>query len=891
VGGAYTSRHRLIAMAPKKPTPPRLARWLLKTLLPDYVGDVGTGDYHEIFQRTVEQEGHRKARRWYWFQVIKVLPLFLLDYLYWSMVMFKNYLKIAFRNLRKQKGFSLINISGLAIGMACCLLILLYVSDELSFDRFHKNGDRIYRILSDSTIGGTTRHFAISPAALAPAAAESIPAIERYSRLFEFGNMRLQHDDDIHEFPTWYAADQDFFSIFTHRFIMGDPKTALGQPYSLVLSESTAKRIFGRTDVLGETLHTPNDNPLEVQITGVIEDVPENSHYHFDILISTATERAIQNEQQEGQHQEESFLDEPYFFQAYSYLLLRENADPEDVQTKIMAVVELRWGELLRQRGVTRLYSLQALKDIHLRSNYETDLSNPGNIHYVYLFSAIALLVLVIACFNFINISTAKSAKRAKEAGLRKVFGAYKHQLIKQFLGESILLSLFGLILGLILVLLVLPAFNDLAGKQFDTDQLLSLTAILGLFTIMVITGFIAGSFPAFVISSFQPVETVQGRFATGKKSGFTRRLLVVIQFAISIFMIIGILVILKQLDFMKNKDFGFNKDHMVVIRNRGPATDALKNQILQNPEVLSVSYSFSVPGQYTGDHTFLPEGKNSEETVRASAFFVGYDFIKTYEMPILWGRNFSEQFPSDAQEGIIINEKMAADIGWGESDIGKELVNVSRNNERKKVIGVVRNFHHKSLKLEINPTALILVPQGGRYTSVRIRPDNVASTLGFLNGLFQKTFPGQAFDYSFIDDDFRNKYPEEEKVEKIYFYFGFLAIFVACLGLYALASYTIEQKTKEIGIRKILGARTKGLVFSLSKEFLKWVLLANILAWPAAFIIMTRWLNNFAYRINIGWWMFIASGILALVIAVLTISHQAFKSAIADPVNALRYE
>ena len=881
----------MIVMTSKKPTAPRLARRLLKTFLPDYVGEVGTGDYEEVFRRTVEHKGPRKARWWYRFQVIKVLPLFIFDHTYWSMEMFKNYLKIAFRNLRKQRGFSFINISGLAIGMACCLLILLYVYDELSYDRFHENGDRIYRILSDSTIGGTTRHFAISPAALAPAAAESIPAIERYARLFEFGNMQFQHEGDIHEFPTWHTADQDFFSIFSHDFIMGDPDTALRQPYSLVISKSTALRIFGRTDVLGETLHTPNDNPLEVQITGVIEDVPENSHYHFDMLISTVTFRAVQNEQQEGQHQEESFLDDPYFFQAYSYLLLREKADPIDVQSKIMAVVETRWGDLLRQRGVTRQYPLQALKDIHLRSNYESDLGNPGNINYVYLFSAVALLVLIIACFNFINLSTAKSAKRAKEVGLRKVFGAYKNQIVKQFLGESILLSMFGLFLGLILVLLALPVFNNLANKQFVISQLLSLTALLGLFTIIVVTGFIAGSFPAFVISSFHPVETVHGKFVSGKKSSFFRRFLVVIQFAISIFMIIGILVILTQLNFMKNKDFGFNKDYMVVFRNRGRVTDAFKNQIQQNPDVLSVSFSISVPGQYTGDDTFLPEGKSSEETVRASAFFIGYDFIETYEMEILWGRDFSEQFPADAQDGIIINEKMAADIGWGESDIGKELVNVSRNNERKKVIGIVRDFHHKSLKLEINPTVLTLFPQSGRYTSVRIKPDNISSTLGFLNDLFQKTFPGQEFEYYFIDDDFRNKYPEEEKVEKIYFYFGFLAIFVACLGLYGLASNTIEQKKKEIGIRKVLGARIQGLVLSISKEFFKWVLLANILAWPAAFIIMNNWLENFAYRIDIAWWMFIVSGSLALVIAVLTISYQAIKSAIADPVEALRYE
>ncbi|MBN1271108.1 MAG: ABC transporter permease [Candidatus Aminicenantes bacterium] len=878
-------------MTSKKNSPPRLGQWLLKNALPDYVSKVGTGDYEEIYKRIVELEGRSKARRWYWSQVIKALPLFLWDYLYWSMEMFKNYLKIAFRNLKRQKGFSLINISGLAIGMACCLLILLYVSDELSFDRFHKNGDRIYRILSYSTIGGTTRNFAISPSALAPAAAESIPEIELYCRLYEFGNMRLQHGENIHEFPTWHSADEDFFSIFSHDFIEGNPDTALRQPYSLVLPKSTAIRIFGRTDVLGETLHTPNENPLEVKITGVIEDIPKNSHYHFDMLLSTLTFRARQNEQQQDRQRRQSFLDEPYYFQAYSYLFLQENADPEDVQAKIMAVVEARWGDLLRQRGVTREYPLQTLKDIHLRSNYEAELGHPGNINYVYLFSAVALLVLIIACFNFINLSTAKSAKRAKEVGLRKVFGAYKKQLIKQFMGESILLSMFGLVLGLILVLLALPIFNNLTNKQFNTYQLLSLTVILGLFTIIMVTGFIAGSFPAFVLSSFHPVETVQGKFASGKKSSLLRRFLVVIQFAISIFMIIGILVILKQLDFMKNKDFGFNKNHMVVIINRGRVTDAFKNQLLQNPEVVSVSFSHSVPGQYLGDDTFLPEGRSSEETVRASAFFIGYDFIETYEMEIVWGRDFSKKFPSDTREGIIINQKMAADIGWGESDIGKELVNVSSNNARKKVIGIVKNFHHKSLKMEINPTVLNLIPQGGRYTTVRIKPEDVASTLGFLEGLYQKTFPGQEFEYYFIDDDFRSKYPEEEKVQKIYFYFGFLAIFVAFLGLYALASYTIEQKTKEVGIRKVLGAKTQGLVFSLSKEFLKWVLLANILAWPTAFIIMNNWLKNFAYRIDIAWWMFIASGILTMTIAVMTISYQAFKSAISDPVEALRYE
>jgi putative ABC transport system permease protein len=334
----------------KKKSPPALASWILYWLLDEEIRYSALGDFDEIFTLKAEKKGRIAALIYYWIQIIIILPSFIKTQIDWSIEMFKNYLKIAFRNLQRQKGFSLINISGLAIGMACCLLILLYVSDELSFDRFHEKGDRIYRILSQSSIGGISRHFAISPSALAPAAAESIPEIKLYSRLYEFGEMRLQHNDDIHDFPTWHTADQDFFSIFSHHFIMGDPNTALQQPYSLVLSESTAKRIFGRTDVLGETLHTPNDNPMEVQITGVIEDIPKNSHYHFDMLLSTLTFRAIQNEQQGDRQQRESFLDEAYFFQAYSYLLLQENADPEEVQTKIMGVVEARWGELLRQR-------------------------------------------------------------------------------------------------------------------------------------------------------------------------------------------------------------------------------------------------------------------------------------------------------------------------------------------------------------------------------------------------------------------------------------------------------------------------------------------------------------------------------------------------------------
>lgn len=801
--------------------------------------------------------------------------------------MLKNYIIIALRNIKKHKGFSFINISGLAIGMACCLLILLYIRDELSYDRYHEKSARIYRILSFSTIGGVTRRFAISPAALAPAVTESIPEIESYVRVFNIGDARFRYQDRNFEMSDFYLVDDTFFRIFTHKFIAGDPETCLAEPNAIVISEETAIRIFGQTDVLGKYVTAPGGNrTFDLKITGVTQNVPKNSHFRYNILLSSIS-IPYNNE-----NNDPAFLNEEYFFNAYAYLLLKKGTNVAEVEAKMMSLVESRWGEMLKQRGVKRDYPLIPLTDIHLRSHYESELGSPGNISYVYLFSAIALFVLFIACFNFINLSTAKSAKRAKEVGLRKVLGAQKMQLIKQFLYESAVISLISLVIGLLLVSLVLPAFNSLTGKEFDNQKLMSLTVLVGTLAIVVVTGFFAGSFPAFILSAFQPVKTVRGKIESGIKNSVLRKVLVIFQFSISIIMIASILIILKQLDYIKNKDLGFDRDHLVVITGGIQGDDSLKERILKNPNVRSVSFSNNVPGQYSGDQSFYIEGQSPDESVRASGYGVDYDFIKTFGMDIVLGRNFSREFSTDISQAVLINEKAARDLGIGEEIIGKQVINIARNNRRQTVVGVVRDFHHKSLKLEINPVIFALTrTQIRRFLSVRISPNNVSDTLSYLGSIWKEINPDLNFAYYFVDEDFRAKYPEEDKVRQVYLSFGILAIFIACLGLYGLASFTVEQRTKEIGIRKVLGASVHGIITKLSKEFILLVLVANVLAWPTAYYIMNNWLDGFAYRINISWWTFALSGLIALMIALLTVSHQSIKSALANPVIALRYE
>jgi putative ABC transport system permease protein len=810
--------------------------------------------------------------------------------------MIRNYLKIALRNLKKYKGYSFINISGLAIGMACCILILLYVADELSYDNYHERGDRIYRVGAISSIGTTSRHYATVPPALAPELVEAIPEVESAVRIFDSFELQGQLDDQNIRIPDVFFIDPAVFDIFTYELIAGDKDKVFANPDSLVITQETARRLFGEENPIGKAITIPPDR--SIQITGVIENIPKNSHFLFNGIIPTTFIR-----DQEGHPH--PVLSAPYFCEVYAYLLLNKDADPDEVEKKIMATHEAKWGEMFKQRGTTRQYPLMRLKDIHLHSTDEYEIGTPGDINTVYLFSGIALLVLIIACFNFINLATARSAGRAREVGMRKVFGSNKNQLVRQFLSESITVSLISLCLGIALVMTVLPLFNSLSGKQFESTQLLKLPALLGFLGIIILTGFIAGSFPAFILSRFQPVMVLKGRFSSASKNTSLRKILVIIQFAISIFMIVGILTMIRQLDYMKNKDLGFNKAQLLVVqffgnrRNEENAQrfDALKDRLLKNPNITSVSFSANIPGGELGYDAYLPEGRSDDETVRARNYWVDFDFVKTYEMDMSMGRDFSREFSTDAGEAVIINEKMAQSLGWGDDCLGKQVYNIARENRLGRIVGVVKDFHSGSMREDISPVILSCEPGFFAFVTARILPVNVPSTLSFLESTLgevsQQVFPDRefTFDYHFVDDDFRNKYTEEEKARQVYIIFGALAVFIACLGLFGLASFTLEQRTKEIGVRKVLGASMNNIIVLLSKEFAKLVLIANILAWPFAFYAMNRWLGNFAFRIGIGWDIFFFSGVLAIVIAMFTVCFHSVRAAFSNPATALRYE
>ena len=794
--------------------------------------------------------------------------------------------------MKRYKGYSLINILGLAIGMACCILILLYVTDELSYDKFHEKSDQIYRINAISSIGVTSRRYATVPPALAPGLAESIPEIEAFTRLLEQPSIRVQHNDTSIEITDCFFVDSDFFNIFSHEFIGGNPESAIENPDSIVITEETADRIFGDDNPIGKSFDMGRERLA--QVTGVIKNVPKNSHLRFNAVLPLSFIR-----DQEGNPVD--FSRANYFCEWYAYILLREGTDIGELESKMMGVVEEKWGDIYRERGTKRQYPLQNIKDLHLRSTCEYEYGNPGDINTVYLFSAIALFVLFIACFNFINLSTARSASRGKEVGMRKVLGSQRKQIVRQFLSESVIMSIIGLGLGIIFVIFALPTFNGLAGKEFDAGQLLNSSVLLGLLAIVVVTGIIAGSFPAFVLSAFDPVMVLKGKLSSASKNIILRKILVGVQFSISIFMIIGILVVIRQLDYIKNKDLGFNKEQMVVIpffgnlqdEERAARHNTFKSKIMQNPSIVSVSYSIDVPGGDMGFDAFLPEGKSNDETLRAMRYWVDHNFVKTYGMEIVLGRDFSESFTTDADQALIINEKAADVLGWGEDVLGKRLVNVSRDNRPGVIVGVIKDFHSASMKMDISPVVLALEQRFFAFISARIRPENVSNTLSFLGSTLREVYPDREFDfnYYFIDDDFRSKYPEEEKVRLIYVAFGCLAVFVACLGLFGLASFSVEQRTKEIGVRKVLGASVREIVLLLSKEFTKWILAANLIAWPLAYYMMNKWLENFAYRVGIQWDIFIFSGLLTAVIALFTVSFHSLKAAKSNPVKALKYE
>jgi putative ABC transport system permease protein len=798
--------------------------------------------------------------------------------------MLSNYLKMTIRSISKHKGYTFLNLLGLAIGMACCILILLFVQDELSFDQYHLKKDRIHRLVIEGEVAGTLSSLALAPFAAPPAFKDEIPEVESFVRMLRLGRQQpIGYQEKTYEERGIFLADETFFQIFSYEFLAGDPDTALDDPGSVVITEEVALRIFGDEDPIGKILEfTPVKN---IHVKGVIKDVPRNSHFRFNYMISF---KSLTDRQMQG-------LEQWLSISGWGYLLLQEGADPAAVQAKFPEIVEKNTGEDARKFGISLNYFLQKLTDIHLRSNRQGEIEANGNITYVYVFSAIALFILLIACINFMNLSTARSANRAREVGLRKVFGAQRKNLIGQFLAESIVLALTGLILAVLLAVLALPVFNTFAGKEMSAAVLIKGVMVAGMLFLIVFTGLLAGSYPAFFLSGFQPVAVFRGVLSKGSRGSLLRKILVVFQFTISIALIAGTGVVLDQIDFLKNKDLGFDKDQMMVTLVQMPTTrknfKAVKAELLQNPNIRHVSFSSGVPTRGGELRLMIPEGKADTETFDMIVMRGDFDFIETYGIEIIAGRNYSQEFSTDASAAYIINETAARKFGWSPEEAVDKKLRFAEGRPGQ-IIGVVKDFHFQSLSEAIDPITIIIDEQNLAFASLKLNTQDESDIIAYVKDKWESVEQGREFDYFFIDEEFRALYSSEERLSDILSFFALLAIFVACLGLFGLASFTAEQRTKEIGIRKVLGANVQNIVFHLSKEFVRWVVFANLIAWPTAYFVMrSYWLADFPYRIDPRVLTFILAGIISLLIAVLTVSFQVVRAAVSNPIDSLRYE
>ena len=859
------------------PVPPKGAQRILKSLLKKEQREWILGDFEELFQSEVVEHGKTRAKLWYWAQVLKSIPSFIRNLIYWSAAMFKNYLCIALRNLKRHKLYSFINISGLAVGLACCVLIFMFVRHELSYDRFHVHSDRIYRAVVGEHQNGKWIYSVGTPEPLGAALEQELPEVVKSVRFFHpswIEKWAVSYKNKSFYEEQVFFTDPSFFKVFSFPLIQGNPGSALNEPHSIVISQNAAQKYFGSENPMGKVLLI--DDSIETKVTGVTENVPPNSHFSFDFLVSfdAMPHKWILNNWRSQN--------------CYTYLLLQRSFSPSELEPKLSQFLKKHFGPVKNVK-----FEFQPLTDIHLHSrDFRQDMaSHIGDINSVYVFSGIAVFILIIACINFVNLTTARSISRAKEVGMRKVIGAQRSQLIRQFFGESILFSLMALFLAFILALSMIPNLNRVIGQNLSLDQSRLLETGLIFLGIALMAGILSGVYPALYLSRFQPIKVIRENYHTGAKSSGFRKVLVVAQFTISIALIIGTLVISQQNRFLRNKNLGFDQEQVLVV----PLWDsqaqkkfpAFKNTLLKIPEIMSVSGSSSIPGKSVGTRGVKPEGNPWSPR---NSLIVDEDFIPTFGIELKEGRNFSKKFPSDREDAYIINQAAVDEFGW-EEPLAKQLIWKGDKNGKGTVIGVIKDFHYQSLHQKIEPLVLFMAWRAASYTSIRIRTQNTLDTIASIKKGWNEFHPGHSFEYFFVDSYFDRLYRSEIRMGQIFRYFTFLALFISCLGLFGLTSFMVSQRTKEIGIRKVLGASGGNIVMLFSKEFMKWVVLSNLISWPLAYVLMKQWLQNFAYRIQIPLWAFLASAFIAVMIAFFTVSIQSLRAARTDPVESLRYE
>ncbi|HEY4063141.1 MAG TPA: ABC transporter permease [Puia sp.] len=805
--------------------------------------------------------------------------------------MVRNYFKIAFRNLWRNKAFSILNVLGLATGIATCLVIWLFVQNELSYDRYNKKADRMVRVLFKGTVQGEPMREANVMPPVAQAFKANFPEVEEATRLRNFGYPRVSFGDKTFRDDNLAFVDSNFFQVFTLPLLKGDPSRVLVQPNSVVISLAMAKKYFGDADPMGKVLFFP-DQKASCTVTGVFDKVPGNSHFHFGLFASLSTL---------PDSRDLSWMNSGYF----TYLVLRDGYDYRKLEAKLPAVVDRYIGPQMekglgitlsqfRKKGNDVGLYLQPLTDTHLRSEATNDLEPGGDIRYVYIFGAIALFMLLIACINFMNLSTAGASRRAREVGVRKVLGSGRGDLVWQFLLESILLTGIGLLLAVGIVHLVLPLFNTLSGKELVFSFGVHPLLLPGLLLFGLLTGVLAGSYPAFFLSSFNPVVVLKGRLSRGGQRAGLRSGLVVFQFFISITLIIATAVVYRQLDYIRNAKLGYDKDQVVVVQETYWLQNnerAYARELLQDPRVLDVSSSGFLPaGRSDGNNFFVYPDNRSQQMIKTLRYEVDDRYIPTLGMQMASGRNFSKEFGMDSS-AVILNETAAAALGWKKGAEGQMISNIENGVERSwHVIGVVKDFHFRSLHERIAPLVMVLGTGGGNLI-VRTKGRNMAGLLATMKKEWDDLRGAVPFSYSFLDDRFNDTYRAEQKTGIILGIFAGLTIFVACLGLFGLATFTAEQRTKEIGIRKVLGASVAGIVSLLARDFLKLVCIAILIAGPVAWWVMNKWLEDFAYRVKIGGWVFVFAAAAAVFITLATISFRAVRAAIANPVKSLKTE
>jgi len=855
-------------MKKRKKSPPHIAKWIISRL--SYyekvhaLADAIEAEYFDIRDR----HGAIISWIWYWFCTVGTLFHYLKLSLLWSLIMFKNYLKIALRNLKKQKYYSFINISGLALGMSCSLLILLFVFHEMSYDRFHTKADRIFRIIDVHRVSTGT------PAILSKVLLEECPEVEKSALLFNSRNTLIKYGDKSSIEKNVLGADASFFDVFSFPLLVGDSETVLSEPHRAVISESVALKYFGTETPVGKTITVGDKNFI---ITGMAADAPGNSHFRFDFLLAYQTFERLNR----TGWLHNSFL---------TYVLLREGVETEDLERRFEELAQkypqIKHGMLKKRFG------LQALTDIHLRSDlYYGELEANGSIAYVYIFLAIAIFILIIACINFMNLSTARSSNRTREVGIRKVVGSKKNQLIGQFLGESLCMSFIALALALFLVQLLLPSYRNLIGKNLEINYFGNYAVLPGLLGLACLVGFISGLYPALHLSSFRPVEALKVSKSMSMKGKllFFCSGLVVFQFIISIFLLSGTMVIHKQLRYFQNRKLGFTKEQILVINNTiflHHDSQAFKEKLLQQSAITDVTHSSTLPGKLHGNWGIATAKKKTG--IGLNICQCDYDYLETLKMEMSDGRFFSRNFAADSS-AMVINETAVPYLELKEP-LGEQIYSYW-TKKTYTIIGVVKDFHYESLHERVKPACFVLQDPPMGFVSARINTSNIPETLRAVRKIWDSFYTGLAFDYSFLDEDFNNLYRVEQKLGKLAFIFSALAIFISCLGLLGLTAFTVEQRTKEIGIRKVLGASLSGIVVLLSKNFVKWVIFAFMIALPAAYLSMDHWLRNFAYRIALDVWIFVFAGIVALGIALLTVSYQTIKAAAANPMDSLRHE